>query len=87
MPPRKSTAPPVPAVEVRTAAQLLTTQQVAAQLQVDAKTVRRIIASRELPAYRVGRTFRVHPDHLAAYISGLAIAPDATLALGTTATA
>lgn len=71
---------PVPApVEVRSVAQLLTTAQVADRLQLDAKTVRRIIDRRELPAYRVGREFRVHPDHLAKYLEGLAIHPQPTL--------
>lgn len=71
----KRQADPVPSEPVRTAAQLLTTAQVADQLQVDVKTVRDVIARHELAAYRVGREYRVHPDHLAAYIAALAILP------------
>lgn len=81
MPKRK--ADPVPSGPVRTAAQLLTTAQVAEQLQVDVKTVRDVIGRRELAAYRVGREYRVHPDDLAAYIAQLAILPaQATLDAG-----
>jgi excisionase family DNA binding protein len=65
---KRNPEPPRP--DVTTAAQLLTTAQVAVRLQVDAKTVRRMIAARELPGYRVGREFRVHPDHLDAYLAG-----------------
>ena len=42
--------------------------EVAAILRVSTKTVRRLIARRELAACRLGRSVRVHPDDLAAYI-------------------
>ena len=47
---------------------LLLIDQVAASLGVSARTVRRLIARRELVACRLGRSVRVHPDDLAAYI-------------------
>ena len=37
-------------------------------LDVSSRTVRRLIAARELAACRLGRSVRVHPDDLAAYI-------------------
>ena len=49
---------------------LLLTDQVAMDLGVSARTVRRLIARRELVACRLGRSVRVHPDDLAAYIDG-----------------
>jgi excisionase family DNA binding protein len=42
--------------------------EVAAILGLSARTVRRLIARRELTPCRVGRSVRVHPDDLAAYI-------------------
>lgn len=42
--------------------------EVAAILGVSARTVRRMIARGELVACRLGRSVRVHPDDLAAYI-------------------
>ena len=47
---------------------LLLTDQVAMDLGVSKRTVRRLIARRELVACRLGRSVRVHPDDLAAYI-------------------
>ena len=49
-------------------ARLLLIDHVAESLGVSAKTVRRLIARRELAACRLGRLVRVHPDDLAAYI-------------------
>ena len=48
---------------------LLLIDQVAEELGVSARTVRRLIARRELVACRLGRSVRVHPDDLAAYVS------------------
>jgi excisionase family DNA binding protein len=42
--------------------------QVAEGLGVSKRTVRRLIARHELVACRLGRSVRVHPDDLAAYI-------------------
>ena len=39
-------------------ARLLTIDQIAAYLQVSAKTVRRLVASRRLPCIRLGRVLR-----------------------------
>jgi excisionase family DNA binding protein len=47
---------------------LLLIDQVAEGLAVSTRTVRRLIARRELVACRLGRSVRVHPDDLAAYI-------------------
>ena len=47
---------------------LLLIDQVAEGLGVSTRTVRRLIARRELVACRLGRSVRVHPDDLAAYI-------------------
>jgi excisionase family DNA binding protein len=49
-------------------ARLLLIDQVAEALGVSARTVRRLIARRELVACRLGRSVRVHPDDLARYI-------------------
>ena len=49
-------------------ARLLLIDHVAEGLGVSAKTVRRLIARRELVACRLGRLVRVHPADLAAHI-------------------
>jgi excisionase family DNA binding protein len=48
---------------------LLLTDQVAQNLAVSTRTVRRLIARRELVACRLGRSVRVHPDDLADYVN------------------
>lgn len=48
--------------------QLLTLDQVAAKLQVSMSTVRRLLDRGELKAVRIGRSLRVRPADLAAYI-------------------
>ena len=50
-------------------ARLLLIDQVAEGLGVSPRTVRRLIARRELVACRLGRSIRVHPDDLAAYVN------------------
>ena len=47
---------------------LLRIPQVAEGLDVSTRTVRRLIAAGELVACRFGRSVRVHPDDLVAYI-------------------
>ena len=54
--------------ERQTVARLLLIGQVAEGLGVSTRTVRRLIARRELVACRLGRSVRVHPDDLTAYI-------------------
>ncbi len=49
--------------------QLLTLQQVADRLQVSMSTVRRLVAAGKLKAVRIGRSQRVRPDDLRAYIN------------------
>jgi excisionase family DNA binding protein len=51
--------------------ELLTVRQVAAELRLSEKTVRRLIASGELPAFRLGRkgaSVRVDRDELEAWL-------------------
>lgn len=47
---------------------MLTVAEVAAALRVDAFTVRRWIGRRELPAILLGRSYRVEPAALAAFV-------------------
>jgi excisionase family DNA binding protein len=42
--------------------QLLTIENIAELHQVSAKTVRRWISARELPAAKLGGQWRIHPD-------------------------
>ncbi len=48
--------------------QLLTIKQVATQLQVCTKTVRRLIKEHSVPVLRVGRQIRVPAQHVAMLI-------------------
>jgi excisionase family DNA binding protein len=48
---------------------LLRIPQVAEGLDVSTRTVRRLIAKGELVACRLGRSVRVHPEDLAAYVN------------------
>jgi excisionase family DNA binding protein len=50
-------------------ARLLLIDHVAEGLGVSARTVRRLIARRELVACHLGRSVRVHPDDLADYVN------------------
>jgi excisionase family DNA binding protein len=52
--------PPLPKLHV--------IDDVAEILGLSTRTVRRMIAKRELPAVHLGRSVRVHPDDLADYI-------------------
>jgi excisionase family DNA binding protein len=47
---------------------LLTREEVGDRLQVSDTTVKRLLASGQLPAVRIGRTVRVHADDLLAFI-------------------
>lgn len=49
-------------------AQMMTTIEVAEQLQVSARTIRTLVDLGELRAYLVGRQLRFHPDDLRAYL-------------------
>ena len=51
-----------------TVRQLLTLSDVAEILQCSEKTVKRRVASGELPVVRDGRMVRVHPDDLDRYV-------------------
>ena len=47
---------------------LLTTEEVAEKLKVTKYTVYNLIKSGELPALRIGRSFRVHEEELNDYL-------------------
>ncbi len=47
---------------------LLTTQEVAALLKVSIVTVRRLIASGDLPAARIGKSYRIRREDLEAWV-------------------
>lgn len=47
---------------------LLTVEEIAEHLGVSKMTVYRLIHARELPALKVGRSFRVKPDDLDLYM-------------------
>ena len=49
---------------------LLTVAEVAAELRLSVKTVRRMIARGELPGRQIGRQWRVRRTHLDAVIRG-----------------
>ncbi len=51
----------------RARARLLSVKQVAEELNVSIKTIRRQIASGAMIAHRIGRSIRVSADDLAAY--------------------
>ena len=53
-------------------AELLTVAEVADQLRVSTMTVYRLIQRDELPALRIGRSYRINQDDLDAYLSGRA---------------
>jgi excisionase family DNA binding protein len=51
--------------------QMLTVNEVAEILQISPRTVRRMIGDGRLPVVRIGRAVRVHPDTVAALMSGV----------------
>lgn len=55
---------------------LLTKADVAACLKISKPTVHRLIAAGRLRVVRVGRSVRVSPDDLAAFIDSAKAAPD-----------
>ena len=46
----------------------LTPGDVAERLNISVMTVYRLIDERVLPASRIGRQYRIHPDHLDQYL-------------------
>ena len=52
--------------------QLMTVAEVASQLQVSIRTVRRLIAAKELRLVRIGRAIRIRPAELNSYLTGAA---------------
>ena len=51
-------------------ADLLTVAEVAERLRVSTMTVYRLIQREELPALRIGRSYRIDQDDLQSYLSG-----------------
>ncbi len=58
-----------PTVGVRSREGLLTVRQVAAHLNVSEKTVRRLIASRQLRCIHIGRLTRIDPGDVSRWLS------------------
>jgi len=57
-------------------AALLTVTEVAAALRVSTMTVYRLIRSGDLPAFRVGRNYRIRREDLDAYLHAGAVQVD-----------
>ena len=55
--------------EPDTLTELLTLSEVAALLQVSLKTVRRLVANRRLPHFRVGRVLRFDPADVSRWLT------------------
>lgn len=55
---------------------LLTVAEVAELFRVSSMTVYRLIRNGELPAVRVGRSYRVREDDLQAYLQAQVVDPD-----------
>lgn len=49
----------------------LTIPEVADRLRVSRMTTYRLVHAGTLPAHRIGRGFRIHPDDLAAYLAAV----------------
>lgn len=47
----------------------ITVDEVAIRLRVSRMTVYRLVRDGTLPAHRIGRALRIHPDDLAAYLA------------------
>jgi excisionase family DNA binding protein len=60
----------------------LTAQEAAALLRVSVMTVLRLVAAGEIPAKRVGRSYRIREADLRAYLDGADAEPPASLAPG-----
>lgn len=56
--------------------QLLTVAEVAELFRVSSMTVYRLIRNGELPALRVGRSYRVSEEDLQAYLQSQVVDPD-----------
>lgn len=52
------------------ATKLLTVIEIASMLNISPRTLRRRIKDKTLPAVRIGRLVRIHPDDLAAFMRG-----------------
>lgn len=54
----------------------LTVSQVAEHMAVSKMTVYRLIEDHVLPATRIGRLYRIHPDHLTQYLDEMSTTGD-----------
>ena len=66
----EATGPRAPGGDHLARAQFLTVAEVAAAMRVSKMTVYRLVHNGELPAVRVGRSFRVPEDAVDAYLQG-----------------
>lgn len=55
--------------------ELLTIEQAAQRINMSARYVRRLVAEREIPVYRFGRSVRINPDDLAGFMASSRIEP------------
>jgi excisionase family DNA binding protein len=56
-------------------AELLTIDQAAERIAMSTRYVRRLVAERRIPSYRLGRSVRIDPADLAAHITAGRVEP------------
>lgn len=64
---RTGTAPSIP--------DLLTLEEAAQRIKMSTRHVRRLVAERRIAAHRLGRSVRINPDDLAAYVAAGRVEP------------
>jgi len=66
---------PQPVPTAKYAGELLTVEQAADRIRMSARYVRRLIAERRIGFYRLGRSVRIDPAELAAFVTAGRIDP------------
>jgi len=66
---------PQPVPPARYAGELLTVEQAADRIRMSARYVRRLIAERRIGFYRLGRSVRIDPAELTAFVTAGRIDP------------
>jgi len=66
---------PQPVPLARYAGELLTVEQAAGRIRMSARYVRRLIAERRIGFYRLGRSVRIDPAELTAFVTAGRIDP------------
>ena len=66
---------PQPEPPARYAGELLTVEQAADRIRMSARYVRRLIAERRIGFYRLGRSVRIDPAELTAFVTAGRIEP------------